>query len=174
MIYREDPGTASPEGLIVLLGIGSNMGDARGHVIRAIEEIDAVEGVRVIRTSPLYGSAPWGKTGQPDFVNAVAEIQTTLPPRRLLGAVKALERTHGRVPADRWGPRPLDIDILLYGDYAVAEPYLQVPHPRMWDRAFVLRPLADLRPDLAGPGGRTVRERLTDDEIAGQDVWPLD
>ena len=173
MIGRDDPGTALPEGLIALLGVGSNMGDARQHVLRAIEELDTIEDVRVMRASPLYGSGAWGRTDQPDFVNAVAQIRTTLPPHRLLSAVKALERTHGRVPAERWGPRPLDIDILLYGDYAVAEPYLQVPHPRMWDRAFVLRPLADLRPDQVGPGGRTVRERLTDPEVAGQKVWPL-
>ncbi|HET9496007.1 MAG TPA: 2-amino-4-hydroxy-6-hydroxymethyldihydropteridine diphosphokinase [Chloroflexia bacterium] len=155
------------------LGLGSNMGDARGHVMRALTEIEALLGTSLERTSPMYGTKPWGKLDQPNFVNAVAEIRTTLSPRQLLTAVKVIERAHGRSPGERWGPRPLDIDILVYGDTIVGEPDLQVPHPRMWERGFVLRPLADLRPDLTGPDGRTIRDRLNDTEIADQEVWPL-
>jgi 2-amino-4-hydroxy-6-hydroxymethyldihydropteridine diphosphokinase len=149
------------------------MDDALGHVKAALTEIGALPGTDLERTSPLYGTKPWGKPDQPDFVNAVVEILTTLAAGQLLTAVKAIERAHGRLPGERWGPRPLDIDILMYGDTIVAEPGLQVPHPRMWDRGFVLRPLADLRPDFTGPDGRTIHDRLTDTEIADQEVWPL-
>ena len=162
-----------PSGSVVAyLGLGSNLGDSRRHVEQAVAEIDALPGTSVLRVSPLYGSKPWGKLDQPDYVNAVVEIATEMTPRDLLDALKALERAHGRVFGERWGPRPLDIDILLHGTGSTSEPDLEVPHPRMWDRAFVLRPLADLRPDLAAPDGRTVLEHL-DDDIAGQATWPL-
>jgi 2-amino-4-hydroxy-6-hydroxymethyldihydropteridine diphosphokinase len=166
--------SSDTESAIAYLGIGSNTGESRGHVENAISEIGALPLTQVRRVSPLYGSRPWGNTRQPNFVNAVVEIITSLGPRRLLEAIKSIERSHGRVPGERWGPRPLDIDILLYDDYAVVEQDLQVPHLRMWDRAFVLLPLADLRPDLAGPGGLTVKERLKEIATIGQEVWPLE
>jgi 2-amino-4-hydroxy-6-hydroxymethyldihydropteridine diphosphokinase len=159
--------------VLAYLGIGSNVGKSRHHLERAIEEVDNLPGTKVRRVSPLYGSAPWGKANQADYTNAVVEVETTLSPRDLLKAVKSLERAHGRVPGERWGPRPLDIDILLHGTASTLDPELEVPHPRMWDRAFVLRPLADLRPDLVGRDGRTVLDRLNDDEIADQEVWLL-
>ena len=163
-----------PSPATAYLGLGSNMGDSRRHIEGALREIDALPGTQVLRTSPLYSSKPWGKAEQPDFVNAVVEIATELLPRELLNAVKAIERAHGRVPGERWGPRPLDIDILLHSAGTVSLPDLEVPHPRMWQRAFVLRPLADLRPDLLAPDDTTVLARLNDEEIAAQQVWPLE
>jgi 2-amino-4-hydroxy-6-hydroxymethyldihydropteridine diphosphokinase len=163
-----------PGGSIAYLGLGSNMGGSRLHIAQALREINGLPGTKVLRVSPLYGSKPWGKAEQPDFVNAVAEIATELSARELLTAVKSIEHSHGRVARERWGPRPLDIDILVYDAVRVSEPDLQVPHPRMWDRAFVLRPLADLRPDLIAPGGRPVLLRLNDEDIAAQEVWPLE
>ncbi len=161
------------EAVVAYLGLGSNVGDSRQNITQAVKALDALPGTRVLRVSPLYGSKPWGKPDQPDFVNTVVEIRTNLAARDLLAAVKALERVHGRVAGERWGPRPLDIDILVLGAEKISEPGLEVPHPRMWDRAFVLRPLADLSPEIAAPDGRTVVERLQDDAIAGQEIWPL-
>jgi 2-amino-4-hydroxy-6-hydroxymethyldihydropteridine diphosphokinase len=159
--------------VIAYLGLGSNQGDSRRHLEQAFAEIDALPETRVLRESPLFGSKPWGKPDQPDYVNAVVEIETALVPRDLLAAAKALEKAHGRTGGERWGPRPLDIDILVFGEMEINEPGLEVPHPRMWERAFVLRPLAGLCPHLAGPDRRTVVERLGDDDIAGQATWPL-
>ena len=168
-------GAGAPlEHALAYLALGSNMGDSRGHIERAITEINALPATRVLRAAPLYGSGPWGKTDQPDFVNTAIEVLTEKAPRALLIAVKNIEQAHGREPGERWGPRPLDIDILLHGAGPISEPGLQVPHPRMWDRAFVLRPLADLLPDLRGPGGRTIMERLNDVEIASQPLWRLE
>jgi 2-amino-4-hydroxy-6-hydroxymethyldihydropteridine diphosphokinase len=159
--------------VVAYLGLGSNQGDSRWHLEKAIAEIDALPETRVLRESPQFGSKPWGKPDQPDYVNAVVEIETALAPHDLLAAAKALEQAHGRIDGARWGPRPLDIDILVFGEMEIREPGLEVPHPRMWERAFVLRPLAALCPRLAGPDGRTVVERLRDDDIAGQATWPL-
>jgi 2-amino-4-hydroxy-6-hydroxymethyldihydropteridine diphosphokinase len=114
----------------------------------------------VVARSPLYRSAPWGVTDQPPFVNAVALLETTLSPRALLEALKALEREEGRVPTYRWGPRVLDLDILTYGDERVDEPDLVVPHARLYERAFALVPLAEIDPrwsaarDALPPGER--------------------
>ncbi len=168
-------GTGAPLAhMLAYLALGSNMGDSRGHIERAIAEIDALPWTRVLRAAPFYGTGPWGKTDQPDFVNTVVEVLTEIEPRALLIAVKNIEQAHGREPGERWGPRPLDIDILLHGGGPISEPGLQIPHPRMWDRAFVLRPLADLLPDLNAPDGRTIMERLNDEDIASQSIWRLE
>jgi 2-amino-4-hydroxy-6-hydroxymethyldihydropteridine diphosphokinase len=161
------------DGVVGYLGLGSNEGDSRQQIEQAVTDIGLLPGTRVVRVSPFYGSTPWGKADQPDFVNVVAEIATELEPRALLDAVKAIERAHGRGPRERWGPRPLDIDILVLGNRRVSEPGLEVPHPRMWERAFVLRPLADLRPTMTVPDGRTVIERLNDADIKSQAIWLL-
>ena len=112
-----------------------------------------------MRRSALHETAPVGVTDQPDFLNAVAEIRTTLPPAELLARILQLERQMGRVRTQRWGPRVLDIDILLYGAQALALPGLTVPHPRMAERAFVLRPLAEIAPDLRFPDGETAQNK---------------
>ena len=129
------------------LGLGSNLGDRRGHLRDAVAALPDV-----VAVSPVYETDPVG--GPPDqdaYLNVVVELDTTLSPRALLAAAQAAEQAAHRVRRERWGPRTLDVDVLLVGDLVVDEPDLVVPHPRMWERAFVLVPLADLAPDLTGP-----------------------
>ena len=141
------------------LGLGSNMGDRRRYLRDALEDLPDV-----VAVSPLYESDPVG--GPPDqgkYLNLVVELETERSPRELLGIAHRLETAAGRVRGERWGPRPLDIDVLVVGDLTLADPDLEVPHPRMWERSFVLIPLHDLAPDLVGerPFDRTVREAGT-------------
>ncbi|MGA7730901.1 MAG: 2-amino-4-hydroxy-6-hydroxymethyldihydropteridine diphosphokinase [Chloroflexia bacterium] len=154
------------------LGLGSNMGDPRAQLKAAIAAIGRLPSTDVLRASPLYGSKAWGKTDQPDFLNMALEIETNMPPHTLLKHCKRIEAEQGRVPGEHWGPRPIDIDILLYGGRTVSTASLVVPHPRMWERAFVLRPLADLRPDLRAPNGAPITTYLESADIAAQGVWP--
>ena len=146
------------------------MGDREAHLDAALAALDRVPGTMIAKRSPLYVTAPWGKTDQPDYLNMVAEISTNLEPHDLLKECKAIERAEGRVPGERWGPRPLDIDILLYNSRQVSSDELQIPHPRMWERAFVLRPLADITSDLEAPDGTTVSEWLRREKIASQGI----
>ena len=136
------------------VGLGANMGDAAASVDAAIGRLDRYPGVRVLARSSLYRTPAWGVTDQPDFVNAVARVQTTLDPRQLLDALLSIERDAGRdrSRAHRWGPRELDLDLLLYGDERIDMPGLHVPHPHMHERAFVLVPLAEIAPSLLVPG----------------------
>jgi 2-amino-4-hydroxy-6-hydroxymethyldihydropteridine diphosphokinase len=160
----------------VYLGLGSNLGDRAAQLAAALAALEQA-GVAVRRRSPLYETRPVGVVDQPPFLNAVAEADTSLAPLVLLAEVKAIERALGRVPGPRWGPRAIDIDILLYGDAHVAcrEPWLEIPHPGLWDRQFVLVPLADLRPDLRDPSGTPIAERIARLRAAeGEAVWPYD
>ncbi len=143
--------------MLVYLGLGSNLGDRAGNLGAAVAGLERA-GVDVRRRSPLYESAPVGPPDQPWYLNAVVEAETTLAPRELLAAAKAVEAALGRRPGPRWGPRPVDVDILLYGERQVdeREPWLTIPHPEMWRRLFVLLPLRDLRPELRGPDGRPI------------------
>jgi 2-amino-4-hydroxy-6-hydroxymethyldihydropteridine diphosphokinase len=122
----------------------------------------------------MYVSQPWGKLDQPDFLNMVVEVRTGLSPQMLLRHCKRIEAEQGRFEGERWGPRQVDIDILMFGDRAINTPTLVVPHPRVWERAFVLRPLADLRPDLRSPDGTPVSELLRSEGIASQGIWPYE
>lgn len=123
----------------------------------------------MLRLSPFYESDPVGPVDQPCFLNAVVSVETTLLPGELLRAAKEIERAMGRVPSEHWGPRLIDIDLLLYGDQEVESDELTVPHPEMWNRRFVLEPLRDLLP--AGVLAGRVQKRL--DEIGGeQGAWP--
>ena len=133
----------------VYLGLGSNLGHRRRNIERAIAAFKP--GVLVDAVSDLYETAPMYIAEQPPFLNAVARGQTALEPLDLLHFVKEIEREMGRVPTTRFGPRLIDIDILLYGDRIVDTPYLTIPHPRMAEREFVLRPLADIAPGLGHP-----------------------
>jgi 2-amino-4-hydroxy-6-hydroxymethyldihydropteridine diphosphokinase len=142
----------------IYLGLGANLGDRAGTIARALQQLDTLRGVRVLRRASLYETAPIGVTNQPGFLNTVVEALTTLSPRALLEAVKGIEQTLGRQSRERWGPREIDIDILLYGDQHVAEPGLIVPHARLWERLFVVAPLSELRDDLTGPDGRTIAD----------------
>lgn len=124
------------------VGVGSNLGDAQANVLRAI---DALSGIGdLVARSRLYRTKAWGLMEQPDFCNAVVLVETELDPRGLLSALKRLEQDLGRVPGERWGPRAIDLDILYYGGWTVDTPDLQIPHPRLLERAFALVPLAEL------------------------------
>lgn len=135
------------------IGIGSNLSDPRGQVMRAITELDDVPGCCVVKHSSLYASKPLGLQDQPDFVNAVAAVDTTLSAQRLLEALHSLETRHGRVrTARQWGPRTLDLDLLVFGSVSILSPTLTVPHPALVERDFVLHPLYEIAPDLHVPG----------------------
>ena len=134
------------------VGLGSNVDEPRRQVGAAVRRLDGIEGTRVTARSSLYRSAPFGPVEQPDFVNAAAEIETRLTPRQLLDALKAIERDIGREVTERWGPRRIDLDLLVYGDQVIDEPGLKVPHPGIAERNFVLLPLGEIAPDLFVPG----------------------
>jgi 2-amino-4-hydroxy-6-hydroxymethyldihydropteridine diphosphokinase len=133
------------------LGLGSNLGDRRENMAQAVKRLNAGPDLTVLRTSSIYETAPWGLTEQPDFLNMVAEIATTLPPMELLDRVKDLEQELGRERGPRFGPRPIDVDILLYGNQVVDEVDLQIPHANLHLRAFALVPLAELAPEFLHP-----------------------
>lgn len=133
------------------IGLGSNLGDPRAELARAVASLR--EGGDVVGVSPLYETSPiGGPAGQPPYLNAVVELRTPDSPRELLDRCRALEAAARRVRTVRFGPRTLDADVLFVDALAVDEPDLQVPHPRMWERRFVLAPLRDLAPDLVAPG----------------------
>ena len=143
----------------VFLGIGGNLGDRRGTMRAAVQALRP-ELARV-QVSSLYETVAWGLTDQPDFLNAVLRGDTSLKPLELLDKIQAIENKLGRVREQHWGPRTIDIDILLYGSEVIDEPRLTVPHPYMTQRGFVLRPLADLAAGLTLPDGSLVGELLT-------------
>lgn len=128
------------------VALGSNVGDRRAHLRAAVAGLPGVVAVSAVYETDPVG----GPCGQPAFLNAVVELDTVLRPRALLELGQDLEEAAGRVRAERWGPRTLDVDVLLVGDVVVDEPDLVVPHPRMWERAFVLVPLHDVAPGLVG------------------------
>jgi 2-amino-4-hydroxy-6-hydroxymethyldihydropteridine diphosphokinase len=144
------------------LGLGSNMGDSRANLDRALAELSATPGIEVLARSADYRTPPWGPVPQDDFRNTCAVIETMLSPRALLDRCLEVEQQIGRVRDVRWGPRLIDIDVLLYGTARVEEDGLSIPHPRMGERAFVLVPLADIWPDAPLGDGRTVAEALAE------------
>lgn len=151
--------TAAPIWQPAYIGIGSNLSDPRAQVLGALDRIAAIEGVRLVLRSRLYGSPPLGPADQPDYVNAVAGVLTLLSPRALLTELHALERTAGRPGKhERWGPRILDLDLLVYARERSSERALTLPHPGILERAFVLYPLADVAPDLDVPGSGRVAD----------------
>jgi 2-amino-4-hydroxy-6-hydroxymethyldihydropteridine diphosphokinase len=134
----------------VFIGLGTNLGaDLDANLREAVEAIRHLPDTAVVQVSSFMHSAPWGVTDQPPFLNAVVEIRTQLEPLRLLHALKELETRLGRAPTYRWGPRLIDFDIILYGTRIVDLPELRIPHPRYQERDFVLRPLAEIAPELA-------------------------
>jgi 2-amino-4-hydroxy-6-hydroxymethyldihydropteridine diphosphokinase len=142
----------------VAIALGSNLGDSRGTLEQALAALDRNEGVRVNRRSSWYRSAPIGPA-QPDYVNGCALLEVALAPEALLDVLQATENLFGRVRAERWGPRTLDLDLILYGPQRIATERLEVPHPRMAERAFVLLPLAEIAADWIDPvSGRPVGE----------------
>ena len=152
---------------VAYLGIGSNVGERRLFCRRAVAQLDAAEGIRVEATSGLYETSPIGGPPQRSFVNLVARAATQLEPQRLLDVCKAIERRLGREPSDiRWGPRVIDIDVLTYGEEKIVEPGLEIPHPRMTQRRFVLEPLLEIEPEATDPWGARYADWL--DEAEGE------
>lgn len=149
------------------IALGSNLDDPPAHIHRALEALAGLPATRLVRRSSLYRNPPAGYLDQPDFVNAVAQIETRLGPRALLDALLALEQAHGRVRDRPDGPRTLDLDVLLYGGRSVREPGLTIPHPRMLERAFVLVPLAEIAPDAMVPGRGRVADLARNVDASG-------
>jgi len=150
----------------VFISLGSNLGDRRENLRAAMAALPPT--VRVTAQSPVYQTAPWGYADQPDFLNQVVEGETELSPRELLVHLKSLESRLGREKTFRYGPRQIDLDILFYADFIVEESDLQIPHPRLHERAFVLVPLADLAPDWVHPRlGLEVQALLAGVDVRG-------
>jgi len=137
---------------IVYIGLGSNLDNPQDQIKRALNTLDDLSDSRLLQHSSLYVSKPLGPSDQPDFVNAVAKLETTQPPLALLDALQAIEQSHRRVRLQHWGPRTLDLDILLFGDQVIKHDRLNVPHAYMHERSFVLQPLAEISPDIEIPG----------------------
>jgi 2-amino-4-hydroxy-6-hydroxymethyldihydropteridine diphosphokinase len=135
------------------IGLGSNLGQPEARLGEAISRLKETEGIQLKRCSGFYRTAPWGNVEQDDFINAVAVLDTTLQPLDLLTALLNIENQMGRTrSADRWGPRCIDLDLLTYEDLQLKSPELELPHPRMQLRAFVLQPVLELDPDFSIPG----------------------
>ncbi len=144
---------------IIYIALGTNLGDRLANMMAATAAMPPA--VRVLAQSPVYQTAPWGYTDQPEFLNQVIRAETDLSPLQLLVFLKQIEVALGRMPTFRYGPRLIDLDILFYGDLVLETPDLAIPHPHLAERAFVLVPLADLAPQLHHPVlGKTVREML--------------
>ena len=154
----------------VYLSLGSNLGDRRVNLERALDLLGRTPGLRITRVSRRYRSAPLGVEEQPEFMNLAAQARTSLACGELLRAVKRIERDLGRRAAPRWGPRVIDIDILLYDAVRMETPELTLPHLRMEERAFVMAPLAEIAPDLVMPSGRPAAE-VADVLRREQDVY---
>ena len=141
------------------LGLGTNLSDRRANLREALRLLTSEPGLRLTRCSQVYETEPWGVTEQPRFLNCVAEVASTLAPEPLLAQCKEVEERLGRVPGPRWGPRLIDVDILLYGTQVVELPDLEIPHPQLHLRAFALIPLAELAPSAVHPVlGRKISE----------------
>ena len=147
------------------IGLGSNVGDRREFCRKAVRALDSADDIRVTRVSSLYETAPVGGPPQRSFINVVAQIDTSLEPRGLLEACKDIEHRLGREPSDiRWGPRVVDLDILLYGSEKVSEPDLEIPHARLKERRFALVPLLEIDPDLTDPWETRLADSLDEAE----------
>jgi len=162
---------SAPPPAVCAIALGSNLGDSLSTLQRALRDLAATPGIALQACSPWYRTAPIGPP-QPDYLNGCALLQSQLPPLALLDCLLALEQRCGRVRRERWGPRTLDLDLLLWGDRVIELPRLQVPHPRMRDRPFVLVPLADIAPDWRDPQtGQTIGQLLHGLDCSG--VSPL-
>lgn len=145
------------------IGLGANLGDREATLRRAVELLGELPGVEVVAVSSFHDTEPWGYADQPRFLNAACALETELPPRALLDALLDTERRLGRervAGAPRYGPRTIDLDLLVHGDLVVAEPGLEVPHPRLHERIFALAPLAEIAPGLVVPGRGPVSDLL--------------
>lgn len=154
------------------IAVGSNLGDPVTQATQAIKALESLPESRVLQASKLYTSTPMGPQDQPDYINAVVKIETALSPIELLNATQAIEQKHGRLrKEERWGPRTLDLDMLLYGEQVIDIPRLQVPHYGMKEREFVLYPLFEIEPDLILPDGSVLAELIQNVERNGLRVY---
>ena len=158
----------------VAVGLGANLGDAAHTVGEAVSAVSRLPDTRLLRASRLYRTPAWGVTEQPDFINAVAVLDTGLPARALLDALLAIEREFGRLRFDgeRWGPRTLDLDLLLYGEAVIDESGLRIPHPHLHERAFALLPLLEAWPDALIPGIGPARDCVAAMAVDGIEALP--
>ena len=156
------------------VGLGANLGDREATIRRAVALLDDLDRVAVVGVSTLRETEPWGPVEQPRYLNGAAAVETDLAPRELLDALLELERRLGRDRAneERWGPRTIDLDLLLYGDLVLDEPGLDLPHPRLHERRFALEPLAELAPDAFVPGRGAVVELLRALDAPPQETGP--
>jgi len=149
------------------IGLGSNLADPLVQVRQALVELDSIPGTRVTARSSFYRTLPVGLLEQPEFINAVASVRTTLKPQALLAALLAIENRHGRRRSMRNAPRTLDLDLLLYGEQVLGQDGLTLPHPRLQERAFVLAPFAEIAPDAMVPGRGRVQDLLARVDCSG-------
>ena len=158
---------------IAFVGLGGNLGDAAATLRAAMQALDGLPHTRVVRASRLFRTPAWGLEDQADFINGVAMLETTLGARELLDALLATERQFGRErdPAQRWGPRTLDLDLLLYADEVIDKPGLRLPHPHLHERAFALVPLLEIAPDILIPGHGPAQRAL--DGLETSAIQPL-
>jgi 2-amino-4-hydroxy-6-hydroxymethyldihydropteridine diphosphokinase len=154
-----EKGAQAAAGFDCIIALGSNLGDKTGNIDRAIDLLTERGDIRLVSRSRNFATDPWGKLDQDWFVNAAIAVATKLKPRELLHRCKEIERRMGRVATEKWGPRIIDLDLLIYRDSVLREPDLVLPHPHIAERAFVLAPLMDIAPDL-DIEGKSVRERL--------------
>jgi 2-amino-4-hydroxy-6-hydroxymethyldihydropteridine diphosphokinase len=145
---------------VAYVGLGANIGEPRRQLQAALEDLRQIPESQLVANSSFYRSAPVGYAEQPDFLNAVAALETVLEPEALLDSLQDIESRHGRTRSFQGAPRTLDLDLLLYGDRTLASPRLTLPHPRMHERAFVLQPLAEIAPGAAIPGKGRVSDLL--------------
>ena len=174
-LLRPRPGRARYRPLVrAYVGLGANLGDREATIRRAVELVGELDGVAVVGVSSLRETEPWGPVEQPRYLNGAVAVETDLPPRELLEALLDVERRLGRARDDeeRWGPRTIDLDLLLYGDLVLDEPGLDVPHPRLHERRFALEPLAELAPDALVPGRGTAAELLRALETRPEETGP--
>ena len=158
------------------VGLGGNVGEVARTLAGALDALGRLPRTRLLRASGLYRTPAWGRRDQPDFINAAAVLETALPARELLDALLAIEQRFGRdrdaADGARWGPRTLDLDLLLYGEREIDEPGLQVPHPHLHQRAFALVPLAAIAPDALIPGRASVAAALAMLDASGIEAIP--
>ena len=158
--------TGLPRVHTVFLGLGTNLGDRQRHLQQAIQGLSGR--MRIDALSPVYATPPWGVVDQPDFLNLCLQARTALQPLELIHFVKQLETEIGRTQTIRWGPRVIDIDILLYDDLVFEAEQLVIPHPRLAERSFVVGPLADIAPELVHPvSGKTMRALAAGLDLTG-------
>ena len=156
----------------VVLALGSNLGDRLANLQGAVDALCSGPGLDDVAVSPVYETAPFGGPAQPDYLNAVLVAATSLPPRAVLDRARAAEAGLGRVRGPRWGPRTLDVDVIVYGDEISDDPELTLPHPRAHERAFVLAPWHDVDPGAAIPGRGRIADLLAAVGTAGVRLWP--